>query len=114
MRTGKVLLSLRAAPAVPDGQNFSLSPEGARLAVVNGTTLEGYELPEMLTGDRARFIAVKAEVPASVMFLWHKRATRANRCLSHRQLLTPPKRTLRRKAQRPLQACPNQLPRSQP
>ena len=54
--TGKVLLSLMAAPAVPDGQNFSLSPEGARLAVVNGTTMDVYELPEMLTGDRARFI----------------------------------------------------------
>ena len=62
--TGKVLLSLMAAPAVPDGQNFSLSPEGARLAVVNGTAMDVYELPEMLTGDRARFMAVKAEAPA--------------------------------------------------
>ena len=62
--TGKVLLSLVAEPAVPDGQNFSMSPEGARLGVVKGTTLEVYELPEMLTGDRARFMAAKAEVPA--------------------------------------------------
>ncbi len=62
--TGKVLLSLIAEPAVPDGQNFSLSPEGARLAVVNGTSIDIYELPEMLTGDRARFMAVKAEAPA--------------------------------------------------
>jgi VWFA-related protein len=62
--TGKALLSLVAVHAVPDGQNFSLSPEGARLAVVNGTTLDVYELPEMLTGDRARFMAVKAEAPA--------------------------------------------------
>jgi VWFA-related protein len=62
--TGKVLLSLIAEPAVPDGQNFSLSPEGARLAVVNGTTMDVYELAEMLTGDRARFMAVKAEAPA--------------------------------------------------
>ena len=27
-----------------------MSPEGARLGVVKGTTLEVYELPEMLTG----------------------------------------------------------------
>lgn len=61
--TGKALLSLIAAPAVPDGQNFSLSPDGARLAVVNGTTLDVYELPEMSPDDRSRFLTVKAETP---------------------------------------------------
>jgi len=61
--TGKSLLSLVAAPAVPDGQNYSLSPDGTRLAVVNGTTMDVYELPEMSPGDRARFLAVKAETP---------------------------------------------------
>ena len=61
--TGKSLLSLVAAPAVPDGENFSLSPDGTRLAVVNGTTMDVYELPEMSSEDRARFLAVKAETP---------------------------------------------------
>ncbi len=61
--TGKSVLSLVAAPAVPDGQNFSLSPDGARLAVINGTTLDLYELPEMSPEERARFLAVKAETP---------------------------------------------------
>ena len=61
--TGKSLLSLVVAPAVPDGENFSLSPDGTRLAVVNGTTMDVYELPEMSSEDRARFLAVKAETP---------------------------------------------------
>ena len=61
--TGKSLLSLVASPAVPDGQNFSLAPDGTRLAVVNGTTMDVYELPEMLPEERAHFLAVKAETP---------------------------------------------------
>jgi VWFA-related protein len=60
---GKSLLSLVVDPAVPDGENFSLSPDGTRLAVVNGTTMDVYELPEMSPEDRARFLAVKAETP---------------------------------------------------
>jgi VWFA-related protein len=61
--TGKALVSLIATPAVPDGQNFSLSPDGVRLAVVNETTLDVYELPEMSPDDRSRFLTVKAETP---------------------------------------------------
>jgi VWFA-related protein len=61
--TGKSLLSLVAAPAVPDGQNVSLSPEGTRVAVVNGTTMDVYELAEMSAEDRVRFLSVKAETP---------------------------------------------------
>jgi VWFA-related protein len=61
--TGKPLLSLVAAPPVPDGQNFSLSPEGTRVAVVNGTKMDVYELAEMSWEDRARFLTVKAETP---------------------------------------------------
>jgi VWFA-related protein len=61
--TGKSLLSLVATPAVPDGQNFSLSPDGTRLAVVVGTTMDVYALPEMLPEERAHFLAVKAETP---------------------------------------------------
>jgi VWFA-related protein len=61
--TGKSLLSLVVDPAVPDGENFSLSPDGTRLAVVNGTTMDVYELLEMSSEDRARVLAVKAETP---------------------------------------------------
>lgn len=61
--TGKSLLELTAAPAVPDGQNFAVSPRGTRVAVVNGTTLDAYDLPEMSVEDRARFLTVKAETP---------------------------------------------------
>jgi VWFA-related protein len=61
--TGNTPLSVVAAPAVPDGQNFALSPEGAWLAVVTGTALDVYALPEMSGDDRARFLTVKADTP---------------------------------------------------
>ena len=61
--TGNAPLSVVAAPAVPDGQNFALSPEGAWLAVVTGTALDVYALPEMSGDDRARFLTVKADTP---------------------------------------------------
>jgi hypothetical protein len=62
--TGNPILSLFAAPAVLDGQNFSLSPEGRLLAVVVGTAVDVYALPEMPANDRARSIAVKADTPS--------------------------------------------------
>ncbi len=61
--TGNSVLSITASPAVLDGQNFSLSPDGTRLAVIEGSTVELYELPEMTPEDRARWVAVKADAP---------------------------------------------------
>jgi VWFA-related protein len=61
--TGNTTLSITASPAVPDGQNFSISPEGTLLAVVNGTTMDVYALPEMSADDRARLMTVKADTP---------------------------------------------------
>lgn len=62
--TGNSILTLTAAPAVLDGQNFSLSPEAGLLAVVAGNAIDVYELPEMSATGRARFIAVKADTPS--------------------------------------------------
>jgi VWFA-related protein len=62
--TGNPILSLTVAPAVLDGQNFSLSPEGRLLAVLAGTAIDVYALPEMSANDRARYIAVKADTPS--------------------------------------------------
>ena len=62
--TGNSVLSLTFAPAVLDGQNFSLSPEGNFLALVAGDELDFYTLPEMLAEDRARSVAVKADAPS--------------------------------------------------
>jgi VWFA-related protein len=61
--TGKTVLSIIASPAVPDGQNFSISPDGALLAVFSGTKMDVYELPEMSADDRARLMTVKADTP---------------------------------------------------
>lgn len=61
--TGNSTLSLTVAPAVMDGQNFALSPDGGVLAAVEGNALRIYELPEMSTDDRARSIAVRADAP---------------------------------------------------
>src|SRR5262249_3529276 len=60
--TGNSILALSLAPAVLDGQNFSLSPEGSTLAVVSGEELDVYQLPEMTPEDRARYVAVKSDV----------------------------------------------------
>ncbi len=61
--TGNRVLSVTAAPAVSNGQNVALSPEGRRLAVIAGTGIRVYELPEMSRDDRVRYLAVKADTP---------------------------------------------------
>jgi hypothetical protein len=48
---------------VLNGQNFSLSPDGSRLAVLRGTQVEFYDLPEMSADEQAKYTAVKADVP---------------------------------------------------
>ena len=55
--------SATAAPVVLNGQNFSLSPDGSRLAVLHGTQMEFYDLPEMSAEELAKYTAVKADVP---------------------------------------------------
>jgi VWFA-related protein len=62
--TGNSVLSLTVAPAVMDGHNFALSPDGRMLAAVEGNAVRLYKLPEMSPDDRARSIAVKADAPS--------------------------------------------------
>lgn len=61
--TGKPVLSLTMEAAILDGQNFSLSPEGKRLAVIAGKTLDVYSLRDMSEEDRAKWVAVRADAP---------------------------------------------------
>src|SRR6202008_3066857 len=61
--TGNSALSLTVAPAVMDGQNFALSPDGRMLAAVEGNAVRLDKPPEMSPDDRARSIAVKADAP---------------------------------------------------
>ncbi|HET6176053.1 MAG TPA: VWA domain-containing protein, partial [Candidatus Sulfotelmatobacter sp.] len=61
--SGSPVGSTTAAPVVLHGQNFSLSPDGLRLAVVRGTQMEFYDLPPMSAEEQAKYSAVKADVP---------------------------------------------------
>lgn len=61
--SGDALLTVNATPVVVKGQNFSLSPDGRRLAVVHGSTIEVYDLPAMSPEELAKYTAVKADVP---------------------------------------------------
>lgn len=60
---GGSVLSIKAKPAVLDGLNFSLSPDGRQLAVIEGTTLDIHRLREMSGDERTKYLAVKADTP---------------------------------------------------
>ena len=61
--SGTPVRSATAAPAMLNGENFSLSPDGLRLAVLHGTQIELYDLPEMSSEEQAKYSAAKADVP---------------------------------------------------
>ena len=61
--SGDHVLTVNAAPVVVKGQNFSLSPDGRRLAAVHESTIEIYDLPPMSPEELAKYTAVKADVP---------------------------------------------------
>lgn len=61
--SGDSVLSVTASPVVLNGLNYSLSPDGRRMILLRGTTLELYELPQMSPDEQARYTAVKADVP---------------------------------------------------
>jgi VWFA-related protein len=61
--SGTPVRSATAAPAMLNVQNFSLSPDGLRLAVLRGTQIEFYDLPEMSSEEQAKYSAAKADVP---------------------------------------------------
>lgn len=64
---GTAVLSLKVSPVVLSAQNFSLSPDGTRLIVLNDSSLRLYDLPAMSEADRARSSAVNADVPGLYM-----------------------------------------------
>lgn len=65
--SGNPVLSVDVSPAVQSGQNFSLSPDGRWLAVLQDSALELYELPQLSDEEKAQFTAVKADVPGLYM-----------------------------------------------
>jgi VWFA-related protein len=65
--SGTAVLSLKVSPVVLSAQNFSLSPDGTRLVVLNDSSLKLYDLPAMSEEDRAGSSAVNADVPGLYM-----------------------------------------------
>ena len=61
--SGTAIQSVSVSPVVMSGQNFSLSPDGRRLAVLHDSELEFYDLPAMSEEEQAKFTALKADVP---------------------------------------------------
>ena len=61
--SGTAIQSVSVSPVVMSGQNFSLSPDGRWLAVLHDSELEFYDLPAMSEEERAKFTALKADVP---------------------------------------------------
>jgi VWFA-related protein len=65
--SGNPIQSVSVNPVVKSGQNFSLSPDGRRLAVLRDSTVELYDLPPMSQEEQAEFTALKADVPGLYM-----------------------------------------------
>lgn len=61
--SGTHVFQATASPIVLHGQNYALSPDGSRFAVLRGTQIEVQDLPTMTPEEQAKFSAVKADVP---------------------------------------------------
>ncbi len=64
---GTAVFSVKVSPVVMTAQNFSLSPDGRRLAALHDSQLQTYDLPEMSAEERSKYTAVKADVPGLYM-----------------------------------------------
>ncbi|HEU5402144.1 MAG TPA: VWA domain-containing protein, partial [Terriglobales bacterium] len=61
--TGSILRSLSVNPIVISEQNFSLSPDGRRLAMLSNSAIEIYDLPDITSDEQARLAALNANAP---------------------------------------------------
>jgi hypothetical protein len=61
--SGRSLLKVQATPIERAGQNFDLSPSGLRFAVLRGTNLEVYRLPELSGEDHKAIETAKRLAP---------------------------------------------------
>jgi VWFA-related protein len=60
--SGNAVLSVSVNPAVLTGQNFTLSPDGRQLAVLQGSGLQLFNLPPPLQEEQVKFSALKSDV----------------------------------------------------
>jgi hypothetical protein len=61
--SGRQLLRVDVAPIARAGQNFALSPDGMRLAVIRDGSLEVYSLPPLTPDDRKAVQMAEASAP---------------------------------------------------
>jgi VWFA-related protein len=61
--SGKAVLTARAEQAVLDGANVSLSPDGMKLAVLDGSAIVLFSLQAVSDDDRAKYLALKSDIP---------------------------------------------------
>jgi hypothetical protein len=61
--SGRQLLRVDAAPIARAGQNFALSPDGMRLAVIRNGSLEVYSLPQLTSDERKAVQMAEASAP---------------------------------------------------
>jgi hypothetical protein len=61
--SGRQLLRVDAAPIARAGQNFALSPDGMRLAVIRDGSLEVYSLPPLTPDERKAVQMAEASAP---------------------------------------------------
>jgi VWFA-related protein len=61
--SGTAVLSLTVAPPAMMAQNISLSPDGRRLLLLQGSNVEVYDLPQMSSDELAKYAAAKADLP---------------------------------------------------
>jgi VWFA-related protein len=61
--SGSSVLSVIVSPAVTTGQNVSLSPDGRRLALLQGSMLELFDLASMSEEEQAKFATLKSDIP---------------------------------------------------
>ncbi len=61
--SGSSVLSVIVNPAVATGQNVSLSADGRLLALLRGSMLELFDLPPMSEEERAKFAALRSDIP---------------------------------------------------
>jgi hypothetical protein len=61
--SGNPVLSVRVGPATFTGQNFALDPDGHRLALLQGSSLELIDLPPTAPDERLKMSALKIDRP---------------------------------------------------
>jgi hypothetical protein len=75
---GRQLLRIEASPVQRFGDNYDLSPDGLRLAVIRGGAVEVHTLPALTEGDKAAILKAKAlqpqDVQAAVSLMSHHKA----------------------------------------